>query len=315
MHWLLKPVVFLVVAVFLLAALLPSSVFAFGISPGGIREDRLVPGSVVTRTISLVQGNPEADLSMAVLIDSKDMKEWLSFEQGLEFVIPAGVQQFPFRITVTVPKNAEFGNYSAFVRLRQKSDSVEGAQGGTVRVVSGARIDINITVGDDVIEEFNVRSLTISDIKEKEPLQAVARIENTGNVPTGPSGASFELFDKFGSVRLAFSSIDAETIGEIPAFGEETVKFKFPIDLRIAPGQYRGHVKLLDESGKVIREVNTPFEVRERTFVDLVIDLAPYIGFALVIAVGLWWTRRRKKRAVTEVAQEATVVTEPDSSG
>ena len=120
MHWLLKPVVFLVATAFLLAALLPSSVFAFGISPGGIREDRLVPGSVVTRTISLVQGNPKADLSMAVLIDSKDMKDWLSFEQGEEFVIPAGVQQFPFRITVTVPKDAEFGNYSAFVRLRQK---------------------------------------------------------------------------------------------------------------------------------------------------------------------------------------------------
>jgi hypothetical protein len=261
----------------------PGIATAFGISPGKIEESRLVRGSTVTRTISLVQGNPTEDTPVEVLVDSQDMKDWLSFDPGLSFVIPAGVQQFPFRVSITVPQDAEFGNYSAFLRVRTQPKPAEGA--GTVAISVGARVDVNLTVGDNVIEEFNVKALSIEDITEGEPLTVSARIENTGNVPTGPDSASFELFDKFGGIRLAFTTLDGAVIDTVAPFSEKTLTLRFPIDLRIAPGQYRGHVKVFDGEGVVVREVKTGFIVSERTLVDILIDLAPYIAGALLIFI------------------------------
>jgi hypothetical protein len=279
----------------------PGIASAFGVSPGKIEENRLVPGSTVTRTISLVQGNPTEDVSVVVLVDSSNMKDWMIFDPGLDFVIPAGVQQFPFKVTIAVPKDAAFGNYSAYLRVRTKPKPAE--EGGSVAVSVGARVDVNVTVGDNIIEEFNVKALAIQDITEGDPLTVSARIENTGNVPTGPDSASFELFDKFGSIRLAFGTIEGSAIGTVPPFGEKTLTLTFPIDLRIAPGQYRGDVKIFGKDGTVIREVKTGFSVREKTFFDVFIDVAPYVGGALLILIiGVVVMRRARRKRMLAVA-------------
>lgn len=287
---------FLAVLMTMLGMALPSAAVAFGVSPGAIQESRLVRGSTVTRTISLVQGNPAADVQVKVLVDSADMKEWMSFDPGLEFTIPAGVQQFPFRVTIAVPHDTPFGNYSAFLRIRTKPEPAQ--EGGTVSVAVGARVDVDITVGEDVIEEFSVKALTIEDIMEGEPLAASARIENTGNVPTGPDSASFELFDKFGGIRLAYGAVSGEAIERIPPFSEKTLALEFPVDLRLAPGDYRGHVQVFDEKGVVVREVKTGFTVREKTFLDTLSTTLPYVlGVVLVlIAAGMITRLWRKKR-------------------
>ena len=40
----------------------------FGVSPPSIKETRLVPGSRITRTIYLIQGNPGKGISMDVAV-------------------------------------------------------------------------------------------------------------------------------------------------------------------------------------------------------------------------------------------------------
>src|SRR3989338_4700146 len=132
----------------------------FGVSPPSIKETRLVPGSRITRTIYLIQGNPEKDVSMDVAVESKDIKDWLSFEPAGSFTIPAGVQQFPLKVTVVVPEDAELGIYKAFIR---PSTNPENAKSG-VAISLGGRIDVELTVGNDVRSEEHTLNSSHSSI-------------------------------------------------------------------------------------------------------------------------------------------------------
>ena len=266
----------------------------FGVSPPRLEEDRLVPGGTVTRTIYLVQGNPELDAPILASVESNRIKGWISFEQGETFTIPAGVQQFPFKVTIAVPEDAELGKYEAVVRVRTNPNPEEGD--GNVAIAIGGRIDINVTIGDDVIVEYRVKAIDILDIKEQEPLEVQAVIENTGNVSAGPDSATFELFDKFGNTRLAFITAENDQFERVPAFSEEPIALLFPLDIVIAQGEYRGHVKVYDEDGTVLRELEKPFNVVERTTFDIIGDYMLYIVAALVVIVAALVVKRFRKK-------------------
>ena len=239
----------------------PSLVSAgFGVSPPKILEDRLVPGSHFERTIFLVQGSPEADVDIIVSIDSEDIKEWITFAEGDHFTIPAGVQQFPLHVTIAVPDDTELDIYRAYIRVSTDPEKVVSA--GEVAISIGGRIDVELTVGDDVFEEFEVKRIQIPDIRERKPLRAILTILNTGNVPSGPASVSYELFNKFGEIRLAFSEI-TENLPPIPAFSEGNIDVEFPLDIVLAPGEYWAHVKVYDHERVLKGELRTVFIVHE----------------------------------------------------
>src|SRR3989344_6445285 len=229
----------------------------FGVSPPSIKETRLVPGSRVTRTIYLIQGNPEKEVAMDVAVESKDIKDWLSFEPAGSFTIPAGVQQFPLKVTVVVPEDAELGIYKAFIR---PSTNPENAKSG-VAISLGGRIDVELTVGNDVFESFTITNINIEHIRAGEKPKVEIEVENTGNVPTGPSAASFELFNKFGNIRLAYGQI--EITKKVPSFTREGMSVEFPLEVRLAEGEYWGNVIIYDDTNRVVKELRKVFIVKK----------------------------------------------------
>ena len=282
----------------------------FGVSPPRLEEDRLVPGSSVTRTIYLVQGNPESDVPILASVESSTIKDWVSLEQGSEFTIPRGVQQFPFKITIKVPEETELGKYEAVVRVRTNPNPQEGD--GNVAIAIGGRIDIDVTVGDDVLVEYNVKSIDILDITEGDPLQVQAVINNTGNVSSGPDSATFELFDKFGNTRLAFVTAENTQFSRVPPFSEEAVVLSFALNTVIAQGEYRGHVKIYDADGTVLRELRKPFNVLERTTLDFIMQYLIYVVTLLVvvIAIVVWRIRKNKGSTLNDSHDNTTIGTE-----
>jgi len=291
------PGVFLVA----LSLFVPVGVFAgFGVSPGAVRENRLTPGATITRTIYLVQGNPDVDVEIIAEIEARDIRDWITIDPGISFVIPAGVQQFPMGVTIQVPRDAGFGKYSGVVRVRTQPPAAK--ESGSVAISLGGLVDIDLTVGDDVVLEYRVKGLRVLDVKEREPLQVSARIENTGNVPASPDSATFELFDKFGNTRLAFITAEQEQFPRVPAFTEESVLLTFPVDIVLAPGEYRSHVKVFNEDGDVLREVKLGFSVIERGFFD---DIGKYIAIAVGVIVvfvvlALLFKRRRARASFVD---------------
>lgn len=279
----------------------------FGVSPASIIEDQAIPGATFTRVIYLVQGTPDVPATVEVSIESRDIKDWISFNQGERFTIPAGVQQFPLPVTITVPADAPLGIYKAFVRVRTIPDPA--TQSGEVAVSLGGRVDVSITVGNNIVEAFTIKNIDILDVEEGAMPRVSLTVENTGNVPAIPDSASFELFDKFGDIRLAYGRVSFDSFEKTPAFNEHTYLVDFPFDVVLATGEYWGHAKIYVNDGTVVRELKTIFNVHPRSaslsnsVKTLFRSMTPVtalgvglVALAVVVLLMLWILRRRNRQ-------------------
>jgi hypothetical protein len=292
----------LIAAIVLAFFLLPSlSLAGFGVSPAGIDEDRLVKGSVFERVIYFVQGTPDKDLNVIIEVDDTEIKDWITTIPSGRVVIPKGTQQFPVTVRVTVPKDARLGIYKGYVRATGapavEVDPETGAAVSTgVTIALGARAELNLAVGEGIHYEYAIRNVDLKNVKETEFPKAFINIENIGNVPAGPVAATFELYNKYGDVRLAY--VQGISIKPVEPFKASTVEVEFPISVGLSVGEYWGHVKLYNEKGEQVREFKDIFNVTEATFWD---RHGKQIGMgvgALLVIIVLWYflSRRSKRR-------------------
>lgn len=263
----------------------------FGVSPPLIEEGRLVRGISMERIVYLVQGAPETDVPIELQVDS-EIKDWISFPQGMPITIPKGVQQFPLVVRIDVPEDAEFGKYSGEIRITAVPQRAD--EGGEVAIALGGLVTLDLTVGDGIVSEFNLKQVDILDIKEGEDPRAKVMIANTGNVAAGPDTMSFELFNKFGEIRLAYA--ESTNFKKVPAFTEGDIEASFPMDVYIAPGEYWGHVKVY-EGQKMVGELRTVFNVTKKTLLEIALPYAlGALGVIVLVALVLFGRRILKKK-------------------
>ena len=276
---------FLIFAGLFLFLVNPNSAYAFGVSPPYIRADRLVPGSRYEATIMLSQGKPDEDLRIKAEFDvPKKVRSWFSVEQGEEFVISAGVQQFPMKVIIQVPQNADLGIFNGYLRV----NTIPKEEAGQVVIAVGGRIDINLKIGDEIVADYIIRRIEILDVAEGDPLKVKVTLENTGNVPIGPERATFDLFDKYGDVRLGYSQ--TEEINEVPSFQTKSFVIKFPLDIKLGLGEYWGEVKLY-RGDEVVGQLKTVFDVTERKANFI---LFGGIGAGLILLIGVGFFLKKK---------------------
>lgn len=231
----------------------------FGISPPQIIADGLLRGSEYEHTIYFVQSEPDQDLQVDLTVEAPGIADWISIDRGNSFVLPKDQQQFPINVKIKVPEDAELGKYDGYLMITTKPSEIKQvSEGSSVSINLGGRIDFDLTVGNDIIEEFKVLSIDIKDIESDWPLVAVIKVENTGNVPVTLDSATFDLFDKYDSSRLAFAQ--TEGFEAVPAYSTKEMTLKFPIDMKLGLGEYSGTVKLYKDE-KVVKEMKTPFDV------------------------------------------------------
>jgi hypothetical protein len=265
------------------------AIAGFGVSPGTISEENLIPGATLERTIYLVQGNQTEDIGVVVSVESKDVSDWITFPDGSEFIIPAGVQQYPLRTVISVPKNADLGIYNAFIRISTQPKKVEGSQ---ITVALGGRVTLNLNVGDNLISDFLVKQIEIFDIREGDKPKVEVTITNNGNVSASPENSSFELFNKYGEIRLAYGEND--NFEKVAPFSEGKTILEYPLNLKLSVGEYWGHVKIYND-GKVIKELKTVFNVTEGGLFARHLYSIISVGIVLIITI-IYFTLRSTKR-------------------
>ena len=282
-------------------ALTPIVHAGFGVSPAKIIEDKLVKGSTFERVIYLVQGTPEKDLRVKLQVDDSDIKDWVTAIPEGDFIIPKGTQQFPVILRFAVPKDTKMGIYKGFVRAsgapKAEPNEPEGQSG--VVIALGAAVGIELTVGEGVYYEYAIRNLDFKNIKETDDPTADISIENKGNVPAGPAEASFELFNKYGDVRLAY--IQGVKVPKVEPFKIENMSVEFPISVGLSVGEYWGLVKLYDDSGGKVREFKGVFNVNKATFLDkfgryIIWTSLAVVAFIIVRLLTLFVRKIRRKR-------------------
>ena len=275
-HALTGPFILLAVIFFALFAI-PFSTGAFGVSPPFINAEKLVKGSRFETTVYLVQGQPVEDLEVKAVFDVPEkVRSWFSVDKGEQFIIPAGVQQFPIKVTIKVPDDVELGIYQGALRINTVPKRKEGEQ---IAISVGARIELNLTVGEGAFFDYVIRKLDILDIEEGDSPAFVVPFETLGNVPAAPDRATIDVLDKFGNVRLGYAQV--EEFEEIPPFETKTFVVEFPVNIALGIGEYWAEARIY-RGDQVVRDIKTVFNVIERK-----IPYALYGGIAALALVFL----------------------------
>ncbi len=294
----------------------------FGVSPPQIIADNLLKGSVYEQTITFVQSEPDEDLQAEVVFDAPEIESWISIDRGMSFTIPKGQQQFPIKVKISIPEDAPMGKYKGFIRVSTApAKTKEIKEGSSVSINYGGRIDLDLTVGNNVIEEFEVLAITMKNIEPGWPLLASVKIQNTGNVPVKLDRGTFELFDKYNSVRLGYGQ--TEEFESVSPYSIKETMMQFPIDLKLGLGEYSGIVKVYKD-GKVVKELKTPFRVVEKGTLDysfegivknndkqmdfvktLVIFLVLFLAIAVTVVMAV--KKKNKKKSAENEKEEAEV--------
>lgn len=278
------------------SAVTPTAEAAFGISPPFLDAQHLVKGSHYNQTIYLVQDQPDQDLAIEAQFEVNErVRKWFIINGGEKIVIPKGVRQFPVSIDIKVPENADLGIYRGTLRFVGAP-----ARTGQVTVALGVELSLDFTVGEGIYEEFSVPLVRLLDIEEGWSPRVYVKFKNSGNVPEAFDRAVYELFDKFGAVRLAFIQKEKD-FPEIPPFTTQEFTVEFPIDLHLGIGSYWGNV-IFFQNGKPVATQRTVFNVLKegsisgtsaRIAAALKNNWQTYSALAVIVIVGAALVRRR----------------------
>lgn len=229
----------LILVTVLMVLTYPDLAFGFGVSPPWVKSDHLLRGSHLEQTIYLVQSDPKTDYRAEVefSLEASKIKDWLTIDSGMEFVIPAGVQKFPLKITVDVPQDAELGEYKGYIWISGKPEKE-----GQVTTVAGGTIELALKITDKEFSDWILRDLGIRNLgKDEKTIKVYLRVENLGNVKTRPSKVRLDVYDNYHQ-KLLMSGEDAD-LEWIPPFQIKEIAAEFSVSL-IAVQQYWGKIEI-----------------------------------------------------------------------
>ncbi len=238
----------------------------FGISPPYVRNDSLTTGSHYEQKIVLVRGDPIEDLKAEISIDVPKAGDWISIDKGEEFILPKGETQVPMVVSVDVPKNAKYENYKGFIRI--VTSSLKPLEKGSVTIALGARIDVDLTVAEIIIFNFDVLAVGLPDLEEgwkfwkiKLPgrIKAKIKIANTGNVEAAPTRVHLDIYDI--NCKDLLESSDDTRFKKVKSFETKEIFAGFKTKLEI--GAYCGEIKIFKHD-EIIKEQKVFFNILER---------------------------------------------------
>jgi len=250
------------VATILVTALLVFTLADFcqaglGISPSLWIEKHALRGSSIEKVFTLSRAEPKENLYFKAEIEG-EIKDWIKIDKGLEFTMPKGEQQFPIKVTIGVPQDAEYRGYQGSIRLKSesKTENVEG-----IGISLQALIQIELTVSKEEILDYEILQIAIPQQEEKESLSVVLKIWNRGNVEARPTKLTVNFWDKYGKEQLESKKItDFSGIEAIKPFSEGEIKIEIPIEFE--PEQCWAKVKVYQDE-ELLKSEDIFFEIVE----------------------------------------------------
>jgi hypothetical protein len=223
----------------------------FGIAPPFVKSNKLIPGSHYEQEIRLLRSSAEDELVANITINAPEIQSWISIREGNNFDLPKDKLQVPMIVNVDVPDDAALGNYSGHINVRIEPKA--GSGGGGVAVALGARIDIDLTVSEETIPDFTIRSVKIPDVKElNKPwswrlfawffyrIKVVMKIENTGNIATSPSKVQLDITDL--AEKKTLETLADTSFKKVEPFKTRDIIASFPT--KLGNGQYWAKIKI-----------------------------------------------------------------------
>lgn len=289
------------IAGLLLAIQVKTAEASFGISPPFINATYLVKGAEYSQVIYLIQDQPDTDLGIKTSFEVPEkIREWITIDKGTDFIIPQGTKQFPVEVKIKIPSNTELGIYNGNISFTTKP-----AQAGQVTIALGAQLLLNLKVGNEIFEKYNVPIIKPLDIEEGWDPRVLVRLNNMGNVSESFTGATYELLDQYGAVRLAYIQKN-NGFPEVPPFKEQEFVVEFPLDFHMGIGQYWANISFY-KGDVLVASQKTVFNVlKSGTLSGGMAQIFAYfikykiyaasIGFAIIILLLIFFVGRRRRK-------------------
>lgn len=279
-----------IIAIIMVLGYAKSVSAGFGISPPYVKNTQLTPGSKYEQQIMLLRSSAEDELTAEVKINAPEIASWITIDKGTSFPLPKGMIQVPMTVTITVPKNAEIGNYKGSINVRISSGA--NAKNG-VAIALGARIDVDLSLTNVANADFIVRLASIENIEMlKWPwslpifdyflhrVPVVLNIENIGNVKTSPTKVSLEIFD-LSRNRLLESKVETN-IDAVDPFSRKDIKAYFRT--RLGLGQYWGRIKVYKDE-TIVNAYEIAFTIGKPGEFGMKLGAYPWILAGLYLAI------------------------------
>jgi len=212
-----------------------------GVSPATFANDSLLPGMTYEQIIYVSRPDPFETMPAKVEIIAGDIKSWISIVNGNEFDLPKGIQQFPMKVKVSVPENANLGDYGGKISLTTVSPASYEAN-APLRSQVGSVIDIKLKVIDKNVFSYKIQHIYIEDTPANLPIKLLVKVQNRGNVPAAPTKAKISFHDMYRTQKLWEGENDI--LGRVKPFSLQDVAVGFPNKLQ--EGQYWADVVLFD---------------------------------------------------------------------
>jgi hypothetical protein len=284
----------------------------FGITPPYVRNTSLIRDSVYEQQILLVRGNPDVPLRAQITVDAPEIMDWIQIIEGTNIPLPSGSQKVPMTVRVTVPKDAEFKEYTGVIRIKTLPDENQVAA-GAVNISLGAQVDITLNVINKQIKDFRIRKIDLPDLNEGKKIgwlyfpgkiRFSMLLENTGNVDISPSKVEFRIYDFAGNILLE-ETRNLGRVEKVEPFATKEVLAEIPT--RLPAGSYIARYKIYNgddvkQEGESSLSILPYGTLQEAGFGFLGLSLPHKISvllpiFSLVIlALYFAYNRRLKRR-------------------
>jgi hypothetical protein len=219
----------------------------FGITPPYVRNDSLTKDSEYDQKIILTRSDPVEDLKAVITVNVPGADSWISVDKGKEFILPRGEMQVPMVVKVKVPPKAKYGEYRGNIRV--VIEAANNPTPGTVGISLGAQIDVGLTVIDQKIYDFAVRTQRVTDLEEGRrffglffpgKIKLTMQVENLGNISFGPTRVVMDIRDATGAIVETTENVN--WIKKVKPFEIKEVTAELPT--RLPPGSYKAHFKI-----------------------------------------------------------------------
>jgi hypothetical protein len=294
-----KKILFFIFLAGMLCFSFSKSAFAgLGIIPSDWIEPNGMQGQQIEKTFTLVRKDASEDLYFASKITG-DLTNWIKIENGNNFVMPKGQQQFPVKITLNIPQNAEKKQYKGEIRLNSETNT-EKASTGSVGVLLSSLVRIDLTISDKPFIDYDILRINVPKQEEGNFVNVVLKINNKGNVEAKPTKITTDIFDKFNSAQITSQTItDFSAIKGVPPFSQGEIKLQIPAQL--TPEQYWANISVYQDD-KILKTDSITFEIVKKGTLkkenaasqyfknNYILILGIILAIALIagIAIGIW---------------------------
>ena len=274
--------------------------FGFGVSPPYINSQILKPGSRFESTVYLSRSDLFSDAIAEVSIDDSEISSWITIKQGKSFILPKDEKLVPMTVIIDVPSDAEYKNYLGYIRVISLP-MTETKEKGQVAIVSGARIDLNLTVTEKGFPDFKIKGVNVPNFEKGDNFVFLMILDNTGNVRIRPSKVKVDIYDLNREKIIAGGEVTEMDFVE--PFQSRQIQGSFPVDIEV--GEYWADITVYKEElpagdpFKVFFKVVPQGTLREKELEEKGLSFSDYklglITILMVVMVMIWINKDKIK--------------------